>query len=100
MKTNNHQSPKSVSGWRSLFRRRSSETPTIVKDTDSDPSQPPVSPLVRIQEYLAEHGLSQKVQARCETDGGFVLEDADGLVHAKNFGAAVAVIERIWLYGR
>jgi len=27
-----------------------------------------------------------------------VLEDSDGLVHAKDYAAAIAMIERIWLY--
>ena len=77
-----------------IFRR-----PIVDENVHVEPAKPLLSPLARIQEHLRHHGLGQQVQARCETVGdGFVLEDVDGLVHAKDFAAAVTIIERIWLY--
>lgn len=58
----------------------------------------PLNTLDRITEHLRHLELGQKVKVRPEIDGGFVLEDADGFVHAKDYDQAVAVIERIWLY--
>ena len=66
------------------------------------PEEPPVlhlNPLDRIMEHLRRHGLGQQVHVRVEAAGGdFVLEDADGFVHAKDYAEAVVLIERIWLY--
>ena len=64
-----------------------------------DSAAPRLTPLERISKHLRRLGLAQKVQVRFEaTAGDFVLEDADGYVHAKDYDDAVAVIERIWLY--
>ena len=65
----------------------------------TEPSSPRLSPLERITEHLRRRGLGQQVRVRYETAGrDFVLEDADGCVHAKDYDDAVALIERIWLY--
>jgi hypothetical protein len=64
-----------------------------------EPSAPSLNSLDRITEHLRHHGLGQQVHVRFEANGGgFVLEDADGVVHAKDYGEAVVRIERIWLY--
>lgn len=64
-----------------------------------EPSLKHLSSLERITEHLRDHGLGQRVHARVdEAGGGFVLEDADGSVHAKDYNRAVVMIERIWLY--
>lgn len=69
---------------------------------DVAPAEPAVarlSPLDRITAHLRQLGLGQKVSVRLEAAGtGFVLEDADGLVHAKDYDQAVTIIERTWLY--
>jgi hypothetical protein len=69
---------------------------------DAVPEEPSVQRLTsldRITEHLRDHGLSQQVQVRFdETGGDFVLEDADGSVHAEDYNRAVVMIERIWLY--
>jgi hypothetical protein len=58
-----------------------------------------LSPLERITEHLQNLGLGQQVHVRYdETNSDFVLEDADGSVHAKDYDKAVVIIERIWLY--
>ena len=66
------------------------------------PAEPPVlrlNPLERITEYLRHQGLGQQVHVRSEAaGGGFVLEDADGFVHVRDYAEAVVLIERIWLY--
>jgi hypothetical protein len=58
-----------------------------------------LSPLERITEHLHDLGLGQQVHVRFDEAGrDFVLEDADGSVHAKDYDKAVVIIERIWLY--
>ncbi len=58
-----------------------------------------LSPLERITEHLQLLGLGQQVHVRFdEANRDFVLEDADGSVHAKDYDKAVVIIERIWLY--
>ena len=58
-----------------------------------------LNPLERIRDHLRHVGLGQQVRVRFETAGGdFILEDNDGLVHAKDYDEAVVVIERMWLY--
>jgi hypothetical protein len=58
-----------------------------------------LSPLERIAEYLRRRGLGQQVQVRYEATGrDYVLEDADGSVHARDYDEAVVLIDRIWLY--
>jgi hypothetical protein len=65
----------------------------------AEPSPSRLSPLDRITEYLRRRGLGQQVRVRYEAAGrDFVLEDADGSVHAKDYDDAVVLIERIWLY--
>ena len=60
---------------------------------------PRLNPLERITEYLRRRGLGQQVRVHFEaTSRDFVLEDADGIVHAKDYDQAVVLIERIWLY--
>ena len=62
------------------------------------PPLPRLNPLDRITQHLRRLGLDQ-VHVRFETAGGdFVLEDADGCIHAKNYDEAAVLIERIWLY--
>ena len=64
-----------------------------------EPSVRRLHPVDRIREHLRRHGLGQRVHVRFdEADGDFVLEDADGFVHAKDYDKAVVIIERIWLY--
>jgi len=64
----------------------------------AEPPAPRLNPLDRITQHLRRLGLDQ-VHVRYEAAGGdFVLEDADGCVHAKNYDEAAALIERIWLY--
>lgn len=64
-----------------------------------EPAAARLNPLDRITEHLRHLGLGQRVSVHLGTVGtGFVLEDADGLVHAKDYDQAVAIIERIWLY--
>ena len=64
-----------------------------------EPPAPRLNPLDRITEHLRRCGLGHQVHVRFEAaDGDFVLEDADGCVHAKDYAAAVVLIERIWLY--
>jgi len=69
---------------------------------DAVPQEPPaprLSPLDRITEHLRGLGLGQQVRVRFEpASEDFVLEDADGFVHAKDYDEAVVVIKRIWLY--
>jgi hypothetical protein len=69
---------------------------------DAVPETPPAqrqSPLELITEHLHDLGLGQQVHVRYdETGRDFVLEDADGSVHAKDYDKAVVIIERIWLY--
>jgi hypothetical protein len=63
------------------------------------PSAPCLNTLDRITEHLRGLGLGKQVRVRFEdVHGYFVLEDADGFVHAKDYLEAVVVIERIWLY--
>lgn len=72
--------------------------PNVVSE---EPPAPGLSPLDRITEHLHRLGLGQQVHVRYEATGGdFILEDADGLVHAKDYDEAVTRIERIWLYRR
>ncbi len=60
---------------------------------------PCLNPIDHITEHLRRLGLGQQVHVRFEAAGGdFVLEDADGFVHAKDYNEAVVMIERIWLY--
>ena|ERR1700693_5499391 len=70
--------------------------------SDAVPEEPSVlrlSPLDRIREHLHDLGLGQRVHVRYEAAGGdFVLEDADGFIHARDYDDAVKLIERIWLY--
>ena len=67
--------------------------------TPTEPPTPRLNPLERITEHLRRLGLGQQVHVRFEAGGGdFVLEDADGFVHAKDYAEAVVLIERIWLY--
>ncbi len=95
---------KSYGGWfqRSQFIKtlqRIFRRPIADGDVLVEPAKPLLGPLARIQEHLHLHGLGQQVHARQETVGdGFVLEDDDGFVHAKDYAAAVVMIERIWLY--
>ena len=64
-----------------------------------EPAAARLNPLDRITEHLRHLGLGQSVSVHLEVAGtGFVLEDADGLVHAKDYDQAVTIIERIWLY--
>ena len=64
-----------------------------------EPSVRRLNPLDRIREYLRRQGLGQQVHVRFDEAGGdFVLEDADGYVHAKDYDKAVVIIKRIWLY--
>ncbi len=69
---------------------------------DAVPEEPAVQRLTsleRITKHLHDHGLGRQVQVRIdETGGGFILEDADGIVHAQDYPKAVVMIERIWLY--
>jgi hypothetical protein len=63
------------------------------------PSAPSTNTLDRIAEHLRGLGLGKQVRVRFEdANGYFVLEDADGFVHARDYLEAVVVIERIWLY--
>jgi hypothetical protein len=84
---------------RKCFHRRSRSgeaRPNTVPDKQPAPC---LNPLDRITEHLRHHGLGQQVHARFEaTSRDFVLEDADGFVHAKDYAEAVVRIERIWLY--
>ena len=65
----------------------------------AEPAAPRLNSLERITEYLRRRGLGQQVRVRFEAAGpDFVLEDADGFVHAKDYDEAVMLIERIWLY--
>ena len=65
----------------------------------AEPPAPRLNPLDRITEHLRRLGLGQQVHVRFEAAGGdFVLEDADGFVHAKDYDEAAVLIERIWLY--
>lgn len=60
---------------------------------------PRLSPLDCIAEHLGRLGLGQQVRVRLEIAGeGFILEDNDGLVHAKDYNEALLLIDRIWLY--
>ena len=66
-----------------------------------EPPAPRLNPLERITEHLRRLGLGQQVRVRFEAASrDFVLEDADGVVHAKDCDQAVVLIERIWLYER
>jgi hypothetical protein len=100
MKTNEtkRRGPGVWNSWRSLFGRGPlADQTTPVAETD-EPTTPPASALVRIQEYLQAHGLSKLVRARYEAvNGDIVLEDDDGQVYAKDYGTAVEMIERMWL---
>ena len=80
-----------------LHHSRSGEVrPNTVPEESPAPS---LNPLDRVTEHLRHHGLGQQVHVRFEADSrGFILEDADGFVHAKDYAEAVVRIERIWLY--
>ena len=101
MKTNNSKfqksqaaPPRHTQSLGTLFRKWFGRPQ---HDDDVRPSAVPdespkwrLNPLERIRDL---------VQVRLETAGGdFILEDADGLVHAKDFDEAVMLIERMWLY--
>jgi hypothetical protein len=63
------------------------------------PPTPHLSPLERITQHLHVLGLGQQVHVHYDEAGrDYVLEDADGSVHAKDYDKAVVIIERIWLY--
>jgi hypothetical protein len=112
LKTNDNKSPHPGAGW---WRRgytawaqwRGGGRARPVADSAQPPADqgelapPRASALECIQEHLRGHGLGQQVHVRPEPAGeGFVLEDADGLVHARDYPAAVAVIQQIWLSQR
>ena len=70
--------------------------PTVILEA---PPAIPLNPLERITEHLRRLGLGQQVHVRFEAAAGdYILEDADGFLHAKDYDAAVALIERTWLY--
>lgn len=87
--------------WRFIAKhvlRRPVDNEVAQDDLSDEQPHSTVNPLDRIKGYLLDHGLSRQVQVRFD-DGAndFVLEDDDGVVHAKDYDKAVAVIERTWL---
>jgi hypothetical protein len=79
-------------------RRRPVGGEVMGNDLAEEQSDPPMSPLDRIEGYLHLHRLSPRVRVRFANDtGNFVLEDEDGVVHAKDYDEAVATIQRTWL---
>ena len=87
--------------WKLLgkcVRRRPVGREVIRNDPPMVEPDPYMNPLDRIKEFLLHHALSHQVGVRFDDGAGdFVLEDADGLVHAKDYDKAVAVIQRTWL---
>jgi hypothetical protein len=84
---------------RNCGRRHPIGDDVLSNEVREEPSVQRLNPLDRIREHLRRHGLGQQVHVRIdEAGGGFVLEDDDGLVHAKDYDKAVVMIERIWLY--
>ena len=70
----------------------------MANDHPEEQPDPLLNPLDRIEEYLLHHRLSPRVRVRFANDtGDFVLEDADGFVHARDYDEAVATINRTWL---
>ena len=102
MKSNESKFPKCQAAWLLLKNCVHHRPLGGAVRPNGTPVEPPVlrlSPLDRITEHLRRLGLGQQVHVRFETAGGdFVLEDADGFVHAKDYDEAVRLIERIWLY--
>lgn len=102
MKMNENKWQKSHAAWkllRQFFHRCPIVDGPLPDDSAAGPPERPVDPLDRIQEHLCRHGLDRQVRVRHETGrGGFVLEDDDGVVHAEDFTAAVAVIDQMWLH--
>ena len=92
---------QSHAAWKLLgkyLRRRSVGGEVMANDLPKDQSDPPMNPLDRIEEYLRHHRLSPRVRVRFANDtGNLVLEDEDGLLHAKDYDEAVARIKRTWL---
>jgi len=88
--------------WMILGKSSPRHSRTGAARPDAVPKEPAaarLNPLDRITEHLRHLGLGQSVSVHLEVAGtGFVLEDADGLVHAKDYDQAVTIIERIWLY--
>ena len=63
------------------------------------PAAPCLNTLDRITEHLRGLRLGQQVRVHFKNASGyFVLEDADGLVRAKDYLEAIVAIKRIWLY--
>ena len=87
--------------WRFFAKhilRRPVDDEVIPGDLPDDQPDPDMNPLDQIKGFLLDHGLSRKVHVRFDNGTDyFVLEDEDGVVHAKDYDKAVAVINRTWL---